>query len=179
MKTNTKYKTIFVLIITLFLGAALSIGLLYIRQKIVIVKEMSIRSEKSKGLDFGAQLRGQVNLLDIQEDQIKGSFILSSEVLNFIQTLELLALDTGLKITIEKVEEGDIEIFTEGVSLESTVFSIQVQGNYSDTVTFVDILSRSEKKLLIDQVNMYRSENEESVSYSTRMKLTALVLSYE
>lgn len=180
MKNSTIYKFILALVLLLFVVGLTFFVLRTMEQEIDLVKGWSAKDNQNRNFEFGNQLRDNLSELLVQEAIIKNSFISSTNVLGFIQGIEDAARQRGLQITIDKVEnKKDISLDAAGMTLNDSEFTLQVKGSYDQVLLFIDDLVKNDKKLSLNQVNMYRNNNEGIVQYTTQIKLTGIMLSYE
>lgn len=180
MKSSTIYKFI---LVTLLLSAVIGLTFFTVktmRQKVESIKVQSLKDNKNKNLEFGSDLRNSVSILLDEETVIKNSFISADNVLEFIQSLEDNARTLGLQITIDNVDKKkDVPLSTEGISLADSEFTIQIKGPYNQILLFLDNLISNDKKLSLNQVNMYRNNSDGVVEYTAQIKVTGIMLSYE
>lgn len=176
MKSNTAYKFIFALILL----SAAGYGFFYlhsaIKVKMADVQAYRVKEMQNRNLDFGNSLRENMRTLVSQESRIKGAFIPSTGMVEFIRTLENLAEQNGLEIVISSVEQGEPQALVEGSGKTSPVtFNIQVEGPYAQTVLFMDQVTRLEQKLSITNVSIYKVGQD----YAAKAAIAGIILSYE
>lgn len=177
MKSNTIFRFIGTCILL-----CLAIGLFYYvenstKEKIEIIRNQTNKILNFKGSHSANQLKESMRTVSEQEKIIENSMISSSKVLDFIRVIELSAENKGLKIIIEKVEPGEeYAIDTQNKIISETFFTIQAKGQYDSVILFIEELLRNEKKLTLNQINMYRSEDAGKIEYTVRMKLRGIIL---
>ncbi len=180
MKSSTIYKFI---LVTLLLASVIGLTFFTVktmREKVESIKVQSLKDNKNKNLEFGNDLRNSMSTLLAQETVIKSSFIPADNVLEFIQSLEDNARTLGLQITIDNVDKKkDVPLSALGISLADSEFSIQIKGPYNQVLLFLNNLIKNDKKLSLNQVNMYRNENDGVVEFTAQIKVTGIMLSYE
>lgn len=176
-----KSKTASKLILTLLIAACAAYGLSYlltaIESKSAVVEVQRAKEEQSKNFEFGNHLRENLKILSEQEAQIQSTFIAGENMIGFIQTLESTANQNGLKISIDRVEQGEAQLLAGSIGKTIPVtFAVQTEGSYGQTRTFIDQILNLEKRLGLSQVNLYRAGD---AGYTARMTVTGIILSYE
>ncbi len=161
--------------------ACAAYGLFYlvgaISAKSEVVRVQRAKEEQNKNFEFGNQLRENLKNLSEQETRIQSAFIGATSMIDFIQTLEAAASQSGLKISIDKVEEGEAALLAGSIGKTIPVtFTVQTEGSYGQTRSFIDQMLSLEKRLGLSQVNLYRVEGG---GYTSRMTVTGIILSYE
>jgi hypothetical protein len=147
------------------------------KQKIEIIRSQTHKSLKFEGSHSTNQLKESIRTLSEQEKIIENSTISSVKVLDFIRMIELSAENKGLKIIIEKVEPGEEQpLDNQNKTISETFFTIQAKGQYDSVFLFVEELLQNEKKLTLNQINLYRSEDAGQIEYTVRMKLRGIIL---
>lgn len=167
--------------LTLLVAACAVYGLVYllgaIESKSEVVRVQRAKESQSKNFEFGNQLRENLRNLSEQETRIQRTFIGAANVIDFIQTLEETASQNGLEITIDKVEEGEAQLLAGSIGKTIPVtFTIQTEGSYGQTRSFIDQVLDLEKRLGVSQLNLYRIEGG---GYDAHMTVTGILLSYE
>ncbi len=176
-----KSKTASKLILTLLIAASATYGFFYllgaIEAKSAVVQVQRAKEEQNKNFEFGNHLRENLRILSEQETQIQSTFIGEENMIGFIQTLESTANQNGLKISIDRVEQGEAQLLTGSVGKTIPVtFAIQTEGSYGQTKSFIDQILALEKRLGLSQVSLYRTGDG---GYTARMTVTGIILSYE
>lgn len=176
MKTNTIFIFIFSLLIL-----AVSVAFAWYVQdsllkKIEVVRDHHIKEEQNKNLEFGNQLKMNMETLIEQEQTIKEAFLNSNEVVGFITDLESHAQVLGLVVSIEKVEYGTEEMIEGVYAIKPITFAIQLTGTYPQMEAFVSNLTQLEKILLIKELKLYKGGEIES-TYTTRIIIQGTTIS--
>lgn len=180
MKSSTVFKFIFSFVLVLLAVAFVFFGLRIMNEKTEEVKLQFVENSKVENFDFGNQLRENIQKLTKQEARIKSSFISSTKVLEFIQSIETLAGLKNLTISIDKVERGaDKRLNKAGASVSDVTFTLQTRGTYEQTLSFVEDLLGYDEHLLVSQFNLYRVNTDGYIEYTSRIILTGKILSYE
>ncbi len=176
-----KSKTVSKLILALLIAACAAYGLVYllgmIEAKSAIVQVQRAKEEQNKNFEFGNHLRENLRILSEQEARIRSTFIGETNVIGFIQTLESTANQNGLKISIDKVEQGEAQLLAGSIGKTVPVtFAVQAEGSYGQIRSFIDQMLNLEKRLGLSQVSVYRTGD---AGYTARMTVTGIILSYE
>lgn len=179
MKTNT-YIIFIISILLLGVSVAsawyLEKGILF---KIETIKAHHLKEKENKNLEFGNQIRINAEMLDQQEQAIKKVFFASNEIVGFITELESVGKNLGLGSTIEKVEYGTSESLENKYSIKSVSFDVQLVGSYVQIKSFMNFVTQSEKILNIKEFNIYKNEEKDIQTYTAKIIMNGIILSYE
>lgn len=176
MKTSTFYKLISTLLILAAVGYGIGWIFGAIGEKTEVVRAQKSKEIQNESLEYGNQLRTNMEELVRLESAIQNVFIKESELVTFIQTLETMGNRHELEVSIEKVDQSDPQPLSDGRGKTVPItFTIQAVGSYADTSAFVSEMLGSEKTLTLKQVSVFADED----GYRTRMIVSGTLLSYE
>jgi len=178
MKTNTPY--IFILSLLLLVGAGALI--LHVREgiasKIEVVRVYYAKEAENKNLGLGTTLKNEMNTLAQQEGIIKKTFLEKDIIVDFITYLETSAEFHDLVLAVEKVGYGTPEVLEEKYTITPITFNLELKGSFAQIESFVSNLMQLEKKLVIREMKLYKSEEGKS-GYTARVTVEGVTISYE
>lgn len=178
LKINTKY--IFITSIVIFCLAIISVFFAYkeIRSKIDIVKQYRAQETKNKNEDFGFKLKKQLDVLSNQEKVLYKAFIDSNAIVDFITKIETLGMNSGVVVTVEKMERGTLKTISSNISVQPINFNLKIEGSLDDIVNFVDTINSFEQKMTLKEFKLYTMD-EKTLLYSARIIYQGLAITYE
>jgi hypothetical protein len=156
------------LLIVLALGGFTYVGYLTIREYKNwknITNELAIANRKSDDISL---LKQNVEQSRDNLSKLDNSFVSNNNIVVFLESLEKLGRDAGVKLIVNNAESGD-----------RMRISFRVQGTFANIYLFTAMLEKFRYQVSIDNLNLnlYNQDNGKNASWMGDYTIT--VLSYQ